>query len=71
MSNPERILCVDKDIELYGSELRNIRSVRAFCSSYPEAHITVSLPFDGPLVELLRPFCDENRILGCVYFTLC
>ena len=59
MNNPQKILCVHKDIELYGSEKMFLCSVRAFRTRYPDAEITVALPFDGPLVEYLRPYCDE------------
>jgi glycosyltransferase involved in cell wall biosynthesis len=36
-----------------------LTSVCAFRNSHPNAEITVVLPFEGPLVELLEPYCTE------------
>ena len=59
MPTPKKILCVHKDIELYGSDKMFLTSVRAFRNAYPDAEITVVLPFEGPLVELLEPHCTQ------------
>jgi len=48
-----RILCVHQGYELYGSDRMFLLSLKAFREKYPESHITVHLPKEGSLSELI------------------
>ena len=55
---PKHILCVHKSIELYGADRMFLLSVVTFRNAYPNAKITVILPYRGDLSNLLKPYCD-------------
>ena len=55
---PKHILCVHKSIELYGADRMFLLSVITFREAYPNAKITVILPYRGDLSNLLKPYCD-------------
>ncbi|WP_219017776.1 glycosyltransferase family 4 protein [Shewanella algae] len=54
-----KILCVHQSSELYGSDRSFVQSVQVLRSKYPQSNITVILPKDGPLVDLLSPISNE------------
>lgn len=65
--NISSILCVHQGYELYGSDRSFILSVSILKEMYPSAKITVIIPKDGPIRELLAKICDEliiNEHLG-------
>jgi len=54
-----KILCVHQSAELYGSDRSFLSAVAAIRSNYTSADITVLLPFEGKLVDLLEPYCNN------------
>lgn len=53
------MLCIHQGAELYGSDRSFAQALAALRAQFPQAHITVVLAADGPLVPMLRAHCDE------------
>lgn len=56
-----KILCVHQGAELYGSDRSFALSVNTLREKYRHAEITVVLPKNGKLIELLEPFTDNIK----------
>lgn len=54
-----RIVCVHQGYELYGSDRAFVESVTALRSGWPDAHITVMLSAQGPILAPLRGIASE------------
>jgi glycosyltransferase involved in cell wall biosynthesis len=54
-----RIVCVHQGYELYGSDRAFVESVAALRSGWPDAHITVVLSAQGPILAPLRGVASE------------
>ena len=61
VKNP-KILCVHQGYELYGSDKMFIQTVQALKKKWPAAHITVHLPKEGALQDVLDDIADEIQI---------
>jgi glycosyltransferase involved in cell wall biosynthesis len=60
--SPPRLLCVHQNWGLYGSDRVFLQTVHALRARFPEGHLTVLLPGDGPLREHLSRVADEVRL---------
>ena len=58
-----RILMIHQSAELYGSDRSFLSSVNAIKEDNNKYYIKVLLPCGGPLVEKLKPICDEIEIV--------
>jgi glycosyltransferase involved in cell wall biosynthesis len=54
-----KILCVHQSADLYGSDRSFAQSVGVLKNTYPDSTITIILPKNGPLVDLLHPISDH------------
>ncbi len=60
--NPQpKILCVHQGYELYGSDKMFVETIRAVKKNWPEAHLTVHLPKEGSLAEVLKDHADNIK----------
>ncbi len=57
-----KILCIHQGYELYGSDRSFVDVIMTLKTNYPQAHITVILPKEGPILELLAPLIDDIRM---------
>ncbi len=53
------ITCVHQGFELYGSDRSFVECVSVMRRTYPDAHIEVVLPREGPIVGLLAGVCSR------------
>lgn len=54
-----KVLCVHQGAELYGSDRSFVQSLEGIRETFHDAQITVVLPENGPLVNLIAPISDE------------
>jgi len=58
----QRILFVHQSAELYGSDRTFEQSIRAYKTTYPNSCINVILPYEGPLIDKIKPYVNKVYI---------
>jgi len=58
----KRILFVHQSAELYGSDRTFEQSIRAYKTAHPNSCINAILPYEGPLIDKIKPYVNKVYI---------